>query len=392
MNKMRKLSKIVVVSLFLLGAFSGWVIYKKNMHIWLPDYLRGAILNIFSAKGEYPKHILFIFVDHFEPYFKTNSDAVAKRRMDAWMINYPKIAALHRDRDGRYPQHSWFFPQDMLSEDLYFLKKLTELSARGFGEIEMHLHHQNDTVESFREKIASWKKAMGEVEGLGRRQYFAFIAGNWALDNSRLKKERNFSGVNNELIILKEEGCFADFTFPSIYHTAQPAKVNSIYYAEDNPDKPKSYNWGIDVSVGKKPNGDLLIVEGPLSIAWYSFFKRLKPSLEDGNICETYPPFKERIDNWIKRNIHIRGQSTWIFVKIFTHGCEDNTIPIVLGKPLHDMFTYLETKYNDGKKYILHYVTAREAYNIIKAAEAGMKGNPGDYRDFIIQPYIERKN
>jgi hypothetical protein len=32
----------------------------------------------------------------------------------------------------------------------------------------------------------------------------------------------------------------------------------------------------------------------------------------------------------------------------------------------------------------LHYVTAREAYNIVKAAEAGHSGNPNDYRDFAV--------
>jgi hypothetical protein len=40
--------------------------------------------------------------------------------------------------------------------------------------------------------------------------------------------------------------------------------------------------------------------------------------------------------------------------------------------------------YNDGTNYVLHYVTAREVYNIIKAAEAGMQGDPGQYRDYIL--------
>ena len=53
------------------------------------------------------------------------------------------------------------------------------------------------------------------------------------------------------------------------------------------------------------------------------------------------------------------------------------------------MFTYLEKKYNDGNNYILHYATARECYNIVKAAEAGMQGKPNEYRNFIIKPYIE---
>jgi hypothetical protein len=46
------------------------------------------------------------------------------------------------------------------------------------------------------------------------------------------------------------------------------------------------------------------------------------------------------------------------------------------------MHTYLEQRYNDGSDYVLHYVTAREMYNIAKAAEAGMTGNPNLYRDY----------
>jgi hypothetical protein len=50
------------------------------------------------------------------------------------------------------------------------------------------------------------------------------------------------------------------------------------------------------------------------------------------------------------------------------------------------MHRYLESRYNDGKRYVLHYVTAREAYNIVKAAEAGEQGDPGRYRDYLLPP------
>ena len=49
------------------------------------------------------------------------------------------------------------------------------------------------------------------------------------------------------------------------------------------------------------------------------------------------------------------------------------------------MFSYLENKYNNSIKYKLHYVTAREMYNLIKAAEAGDAGDPSLYRDFLIK-------
>jgi hypothetical protein len=33
-------------------------------------------------------------------------------------------------------------------------------------------------------------------------------------------------------------------------------------------------------------------------------------------------------------------------------------------------------------------MTAREVYNCIKAAEKGLKGNPNEYRDYILKPYL----
>jgi hypothetical protein len=39
----------------------------------------------------------------------------------------------------------------------------------------------------------------------------------------------------------------------------------------------------------------------------------------------------------------------------------------------------------------LHFACAREAYNIVKAAEAGLAGNPNDYRDFLISPPANRR-
>jgi hypothetical protein len=52
------------------------------------------------------------------------------------------------------------------------------------------------------------------------------------------------------------------------------------------------------------------------------------------------------------------------------------------------MLDALEHDYNDGRKYVLHYVTAREAYNVVMAAVDGHTGNPVDYLDYVIPPYL----
>ena len=45
------------------------------------------------------------------------------------------------------------------------------------------------------------------------RVVFGFIHGNWALDNSR--PDGKYCGLNNEITLLRDLGCYADFTMPS---------------------------------------------------------------------------------------------------------------------------------------------------------------------------------
>jgi hypothetical protein len=48
--------------------------------------------------------------------------------------------------------------------------------------------------------------------------------------------------------------------------------------------------------------------------------------------------------------------------------------------------SYVEERYNDGVQYRLHYMTARELYNVVKAAEAEEPNeNPAVYRDYRVQ-------
>ena len=76
------------------------------------------------------------------------------------------------------------------------------------------------------------------------------------------------------------------------------------------------------------------------------------------------------------------------FVKLHTHGMQSRQA--LLGGGLDTLFTAMEEQWN-RPPFRLHYVTAREAYNIVKAAEAGRAGNPDDYRDLDIPPPANRK-
>ena len=91
------------------------------------------------------------------------------------------------------------------------------------------------------------------------------------------------------------------------------------------------------------------------------------------------------LDNWIRQWICVQGREDWVFVKVHTHGTQESSMPMLLGEPMDRTFSYLERAYNDGSRYALHYVTAREMFNIIKAAEEGKSGDPNAYRDYRLK-------
>lgn len=365
------------------------MIKNKGLQYWLPQYLLKGILKKKTANIEQPTHIMFSVVDHYEPFHGNVDWKTAKQRVDKWVTDYPRMAKAFKDSDNRPPQHTWFYPPHL---DHCFLTDLVGLCKYGFGEVEMHLHHNHmepfpDTHESLRTKI---KKCIEDyaVHGIfclpdGSRR-FAFIHGDWSLDNAAGPE---ICGVNSEISILKELGCFADFTFPAI-NQCQPRMVNTIYYCKDDPDRPKSYDKGIPVSVGILPEKiDLMMITGPIGLR-KNKHRPFVPSIESGSFGYQNPPSCERVDFWIKTNIHVVGRPEWIFVKIHTHGAPEFNHDVNIGRTAEAMYKYISTKYNDGERYLLHFVTAREMYNIIKAAEAGFSGNPNNFRDYLIPRYM----
>jgi hypothetical protein len=372
-----------VVAIAAALAAVGYKGYTKGMDHWLLGYIAWARGRADAAPGPRPIHVMFLTADHFEVGRHTD-------RIGVWVKQYPKMASAHRDADGIRPQHTWFYPIEQF--DARQVAALDELCRGRYGEIELHLHHSHDTAASLKRKFDAGKK---ELAGLGAlvtdqprpQSVFAFAHGNMSLDNSRGDA---MCGVNSELTVLQQEGCFADFTFPSIERRSQPTPVNELYYAVDDPQRAGSYlAGGAEMEVGRRHPG-LLIFEGPLLVDFSNWSHIFYPALDVADLGEDNPPSPHRVDLWVQAGIHVRGRPEWVFVKTLTHGGVPSAWPNLLGKPADRMFSYLESRYNDGRSYVLHYVTAREAYNIAKAAEAGKRGNPARYRDFLIKPYRNR--
>ena len=382
MSAMAWISSLLVVAV-LAVLLAGWhLVRARNMHVWLPDYLRRRRVRA----GPGPVHVMFCFVDHFEPMWRGADLSTQRARVDRWCRDYRALAGRHRDADGCPPQHTFFYPEEEYAEE--HLDKIASLCADGYGELEVHLHHDNDTEANFRTSIARFCTILHERHGALSRDgstgalRFGFIHGNWCLDNSRA--DGRWCGLDNELILLRELGCYADFTLPSAPSDTQTSTINAIYYATDDPLRPKSHDRGLPVRVGGKAHGDLMIVQGPLGLNWRERRLGVLPRIENADVRAGCPPTAARIDAWVRAGIHVEGRPDWVFVKVHTHGTQENDMDTLLGEAAERMHAYLEHAYNDGARYRLHYVTARETYNIIKAAEAGERGEPGDYRDYEI--------
>lgn len=372
---------MVVGLLCFLAAVIVWLyLYKKNILHWLPSYLRG-LLDV-KEKPSGITDVMVLFVDHFELASKPE-------RLKAW-LDYPELAKQFKDSDGYHPKHTWFSALDLIDE--YELEAIKPMVDAGFGEVELHWHHDHDDEHSFLSKLTEGMRIFHKYgymkpEKEGVLATYSFIHGNWSLDNSRGEA---FCGVDNEISILKQTGCYADFTFPALFSPAQPSTINSIYYTSDDGES-ASYQRNIrksQVGVNDSEN-EFMIFQGPLTINWLDWRHKWHPTFEDGDInCINSHGDQKRIDAWVRQGIHVTGRPEWVFVKIFCHGAQDHKY--VLGSQTEEMHRYLTTKYNDGKKYRLHYVSAREAYNIVKAAEDGKAGNPNDFRNYKISHPGER--
>jgi hypothetical protein len=211
------------------------------------------------------------------------------------------------------------------------------------------------------------------------QQFFGYVAGNSALDNGA--GDDALSGCNTEILALAEAGCYADFTFPSLGSPAQPRLTNTIYYAAED-GRPKSYDQGVEVVVGRPRSGHLMIFNGPVAFDWG------QGCIADGSVENSSPPHPGRLGAWLSAHGHVAGRPEWIFVKLHTHAMQNRAS--FLSPGCDAMFTAMETWWN-RTPFRLHYVTAREAYNIVKAAEAGHSGNPHDFRDYLLAPPANRK-
>ena len=129
-------------------------------------------------------------------------------------------------------------------------------------------------------------------------------------------------GVDDELPLLFDAGCYADFTFPSAPDETQPSIVNQIYWPTGDLGAPTRLRARGAARVGTVAPGPPADRPGAA---------RAGAAPRRGSRCASRPPpstpstrrRRSAADTWVAQDIHVAGRPEWVFVKVHTHGAPE---------------------------------------------------------------------
>src|SRR4051794_26596830 len=286
---------------------------------WLARYPMSRARSFLEQTAFEKKHVIITIADHFEPAWAPNGvldHNTQLRRIDEYHNLARSTGDAVRDVDGTKFRHTNFYPAEQYHPEI--LDKMAAMQAEGLGEIEVHLHHgveRPDTSENlrrslieFRDTLAERHKCLSRMPGSDTPMY-AFVHGNLALANSCGGR---FCGVDDEMHILQETGCYADMTLPSAPDQSQVAMLNSIYQCGGPMDAAVPHATGHKVTVGRNHLQLPLIFTGPLVFNWTRRIKGVPvPRIDDGALTANQSLDKARFDRWRSANVTIQGKSDW---------------------------------------------------------------------------------
>jgi hypothetical protein len=336
----------------------------RNAQLWLPGLIRSRLTR---PAFDGPVTVWLLFADHYEPRWRQADLATARTRVDAWSRRWPAIARQHLDHFGRPAQYTFFYPEEEYHPDL--LDPLAALAQQGVADVEVHIHHDREGEAHFVDRIGAFVEHLRTRHGLLREHdghtAFGFIHGNWALDNAH--PNGRWCGLNNELTLLKQLGCYADFTLPAAPDPCQTRRVNSIYWAVDDPAKPRSHDDGTPVRPGgTPPASSLLMVQGPLTLRW-SGSRWWQPALEVGELAGHDPVTPRRVHAWLEAAPRIGNH---VFVKLHGHGAPEKNAAPLLEKDLAAALA-LTRAACESRGWRLAHATAWQTFQAIAALVRG---------------------
>jgi hypothetical protein len=327
-------------------------------------YLRERLRRRALAKE--PKRVWIAITDHYEPLGQGASLNLALDRVAQWRDRWPRIASdAPRDAEGQQPLYSFFYPQEEYQRDV--VNGIAEIVRLGVGDVEVHLHHDHESREGFVRKVTEFCDRLTNDHDLLHQQdgrtVFGFIHGNWALDNSR--PDGRWCGLNGEIALLRDLGCYADFTMPSIPSATQGRIVNQIYWCTSNADgKPKSFDRGIEAAYSGGRQGDLLMITGPVGLRVGG---RLMARVEGGEIAGYDLPTRKRVRQWFDVAPRLGDD---LFIKLYTHGAVERNLQPLLKHGLADLYRWVAEE-AERRNMQIHWASAWQMYQAVDALVHG---------------------
>lgn len=366
---------------------------------WLSRYPFERFVSFLGRTAFDKKHIIFSVANHFEPAWSKSGLLdldKQKRNLDSYYKLARKTGEAVRDVDGTKFRHTNFYPAEQYDREI--LSQMAEMQAEGLGEVEIHLHHgveKPDTPENLRKQLVEFRDILAEEHYCLSRfdnevlPRYAFVHGNLALANSCGGR---FCGVDEEMRILSETGCYADMTLPSAPDQSQVAITNKIYECG----LPLSFPIPHRIGNAVKVNGNLpqlpLIFTGPLVFNWSRRIKGVPvPKIDDGALVYNQQMNAKRLKRWQNANITVKGKPEWIFVKLYCHGFFVQDQSECIGEKARKFFSEVVESGEKNGSYRVHFASAREAVNMVFAAIDGKKGSPNDYRDYRLKAIMNGK-
>jgi hypothetical protein len=359
---------------------------------WVPGYLWQRLVR---RRPRSRTHVILTLADHFEPAI-VPADGAARapydeqeRRLERWCREYPKRFGSYLDADGRPLVHTYFYPAEQYDQSL--VARLAEHCHSGWGEIEIHLHHgaeAPDSAENTRHQLIEFRDRLAQEHGClsywgeSVQPRYAFVHGNFALANSNHGRQ---CGVDSEMQILAETGCYADMTLPaSSFHASQTSKINSIYECGLPLTERAAHCKGRDLARGRVPQVYPIMVQGPLMLDFNSGRDSRLVYIDNGGLTGTNPASLHRLSLWKQAAITVKGKPDWLFIKLHGHGMDPGYEEANLGSAMQKFVREL-TEGAQERNEVLHFVSAREMVNIILAACDGKEGSPGEYRNYRLK-------
>ncbi|MGI4854100.1 MAG: hypothetical protein ACRYF4_08675 [Janthinobacterium lividum] len=340
----------------------------KHAELWVPGYLRSRLQRLRDSTK--PKRLWVAITDHYEPMGGSVPLSQGLARVAHWQRRWPEIAnSAPLDVAGQPPKFTFFYPQEEYQRPV--VAALEGMVRSGIADVDVHIHHDNETNAGFRAKMSEFLQRLHGDHGFLRHHdgqlVFGFIHGNWALDNSR--HDGRWCGIQGELQALRDLGCYADFTMPSLPSTTQGRLVNRIFWTNGDPAKPRGFDHGIDATPGGGVHGNgILMVPGPLGLR---FKDRLVPRIEAGELAVYDAPTPYRVQRWLDLAPRI-GED--IFVKLYGHTAREDNAAALLGSApgtgtLEPLFRYLQQAAAE-RGLELHWATAYEMFCAIERVAA----------------------